>query len=217
MLRNIIRYNLVRDVVGCGAYGRPTQPTAGTAARGKIWTPYYGWGIYLDWNPVRTTVYGNIVVGNTLGGIMMLGDAKDNVIENNIFVDGSQSQICYLSMSDKARGNRFVRNIVAYTDPGALLIRIGRRPDRRSLAESDCNLFFPPPGRDPRIDLPEAAPEDSFAKWRQIGYETRSIIGDPQFVDTVNGDYRLKPDSPAYELGFQAIDVDRIGPGSLAE
>ena len=34
---------------------------------------------------------------------------------------------------------------------------------------------------------------------------------DPLFVDADNGDYRLKPDSPALKLGFQPIDISRIG------
>ena len=37
-------------------------------------------------------------------------------------------------------------------------------------------------------------------------------LADPLFVDPANADYRLKPDSPAFQLGFQAIDFDRIGP-----
>ena len=43
-------------------------------------------------------------------------------------------------------------------------------------------------------------------------YDVNSIVADPLFVDAANGDYRLKPDSPAFKLGFQPIDVSRIGP-----
>jgi hypothetical protein len=32
------------------------------------------------------------------------------------------------------------------------------------------------------------------------------------FADGAGGDYRLRPDSPAYSLGFQPIPVERIGP-----
>jgi len=35
--------------------------------------------------------------------------------------------------------------------------------------------------------------------------------GDPGFVDAANGDFRLKEDSPAWKLGFQAIPYDKIG------
>jgi hypothetical protein len=37
------------------------------------------------------------------------------------------------------------------------------------------------------------------------------LIADPMFVDPAQGDYRLKPESPALRLGFQPIDVSGIG------
>ncbi len=37
------------------------------------------------------------------------------------------------------------------------------------------------------------------------------IDGDPGFVDAANGDFRLREDSPAWELGFEALPVDQIG------
>jgi len=51
----------------------------------------------------------------------------------------------------------------------------------------------------------------SLEEWRQMGYDRHSVVADPLFVDPDNDDYRLKPDSPALELGFQPIDVGRIG------
>ena len=37
-------------------------------------------------------------------------------------------------------------------------------------------------------------------------------MADPLFVDVENGDYRLRPESPAFSLGFQPIPVEKIGP-----
>jgi hypothetical protein len=34
---------------------------------------------------------------------------------------------------------------------------------------------------------------------------------DPLFVDAAQGDFRLKPDSPAYKLGFEPIPFEKIG------
>ena len=39
-----------------------------------------------------------------------------------------------------------------------------------------------------------------------------SVIADPLLVDPENDDFRLQPESPAFRLGFQAIDFSRIGP-----
>ncbi len=213
---NVIRYNLVREVIGCGAYGEPMQPVSGTAAQGRIWTPYYGWGIYLDWNPMNVTVYGNIAIGNTLGGMMMLGAAKDVLIENNVFVNSRHSQIHYASVATGGKtgageGNRFRRNIVYYADPDALLVRIGQLPNAAIIAESDYNVYFNASGGPLAIDLPKVLAPDSFAQWQELGYDTHSIVADPLFVDPANDDYRLKSDSPAFQLGFEPIPVERIG------
>jgi hypothetical protein len=55
---NIVRYNLVRDVVGCGAYGKPRTQVEKPKAGGRIWTPYFTWGIYFDNSPINASVYG---------------------------------------------------------------------------------------------------------------------------------------------------------------
>ena len=39
----------------------------------------------------------------------------------------------------------------------------------------------------------------------------RDKSADPQFADFENGDFRLKPNSPALALGFQPIDMSLIG------
>jgi len=38
------------------------------------------------------------------------------------------------------------------------------------------------------------------------------VIADPLFVDPDKGDFTLKPDSPALKMGFQPIDVSKVGP-----
>jgi hypothetical protein len=38
------------------------------------------------------------------------------------------------------------------------------------------------------------------------------VIADPLFVDPLNYDFRLRPESPAFKLGFQPIDTSAVGP-----
>jgi len=54
-------------------------------------------------------------------------------------------------------------------------------------------------------------PEESWAAWQKRGYDKNSVIADPMFVDAKRDDYRLRPESPAFRLGFKAIPVEKIG------
>ncbi len=61
----------------------------------KKWvSPHYSWQIYLDDNAGGVDVIGNIVVRSS-HGLMHLHNARDSVIENNIFVDGTVQQLEY--------------------------------------------------------------------------------------------------------------------------
>lgn len=76
----VIRYNYFHDVYG---FGR----------EGDHWvSPHYAWGIYLDDNSAEVHVYGNIVA-RALRGLIHFHCARDNTVENNIFIDGSQQQV----------------------------------------------------------------------------------------------------------------------------
>jgi hypothetical protein len=75
----VIRHNLIHDMIGFGKKD------------GKWTSPYYSWGIYLDWAASGMRVYGNIVARVPRAGIMV-HDGRDNLVENNIFVEGRLQQ-----------------------------------------------------------------------------------------------------------------------------
>ncbi|HOA52986.1 MAG TPA: hypothetical protein PKI05_12090, partial [Thermogutta sp.] len=52
----------------------------------------------------------------------------------------------------------------------------------------------------------------TFQEWQQLGFDLHSLVADPKFVDPAKDDYRLQPDSPAFQLSFQPIPVEKIGP-----
>jgi parallel beta-helix repeat protein len=86
----IIRYNYFHDILG---YGR----------EGDKWlSPYFAWGVYLDDNTGGVDVIGNIVVRAHRAGLH-LHNGRDNLIENNIFVDASQQQFEYNGWTDTSR------------------------------------------------------------------------------------------------------------------
>jgi hypothetical protein len=53
---------------------------------------------------------------------------------------------------------------------------------------------------------------DEWASWQALGFDQHSVVADPLFMNPDRDDYRLKPESPALQLGFFQIPVDRIGP-----
>ena len=51
----------------------------------------------------------------------------------------------------------------------------------------------------------------TWEKWRADGMDEGSVIADPLFVDWPSGDWRLKPESPAFGIGFKAWDYTFAG------
>lgn len=194
---NIIRYNLILDSVGMIS-----------TPDGKIVTPYFTWGIYLDDYSSGTTVLGNIVARTVNGGICVHG-GRNNLFENNIFVDAAVEQIRLQPRDDFMQGNRFLRNIVVYSKPESTLIfSWDSRRDR--FAEWDYNLYWLR-GADLQAIQRRITPFGTWEDWRKTGFDAHSLVADPLFVAPQRDDYRLRPESPAWRLGFQPIPVERIG------
>ena len=204
---SLIRFNRIRNCIGCGAYTEKRHPKGEgdrTTAGGRIWTPYYTWGIYLDNSGMNTTVYGNIIASTVLGAVAMpVGAPQNNRVENNLFIGSSGNQF---DLRMQGQDNRFTRNIVFYTDPQAMLLAAGKTT-KEAVAECDHNLYFLAADREPEI-----RGIGSLGDWRKLGFDQHSLVADPLFVDAKNGDYRLRPESPAFRLGFRPIPVDQIGP-----
>ena len=71
----------------------------------------------------------------------------------------------------------------------------------------DRNLYWDT--SHPEGDLKFA--DATFPQWQARGHDRNSLIADPMFVDPARYDFRLKPDSPAFKLGFVPIDTSKIG------
>jgi hypothetical protein len=51
----------------------------------------------------------------------------------------------------------------------------------------------------------------SLEEWQALGFDQHSVFADPMFVDPENGDYHVKPESPALKLGLENFDVSGAG------
>ena len=139
-----------------------------------------------------------------------MGDPKNNRVENNIFIGSSGNQI---DLRMDGTNNRFLRNIVYYADPKAMLLAASSTDEDVSGRVRLQPLYFPRPVV---MQEPQIRGIGSLSDWKKLGFDQHSLVADPQFVDVKNGDYRLRPESPAFTLGFQPIPVDKIGPRPTA-
>jgi hypothetical protein len=62
------------------------------------------------------------------------------------------------------------------------------------------------------VRLVEIRPLDQWQSLQALGWDRHSVVADPLFVAPEKDDWRLKPESPAFKLGFKPIPVDKIGP-----
>jgi parallel beta-helix repeat protein len=184
-----IHHNLIGDTIGYSA--------AGPAAC------FLSWSIYLDSFAGGYDVHDNICYRNNNGGIMFQG-GKGNQVYNNIFVDGRVGQGHLANFMGNFADERLERNIISFTNPQARLFASETLDPK--VITVDHNLYWCPTSQ----DLKTGHNNRPFADWQKEGFDAHSLIADPQFVDPAKDDYTLRPESPAYKLGFQKIDTSQI-------
>jgi len=195
---NQVHHNLLHDSGGWK-----------TSTTGELVFPGFTWAIYLDLDCSGWHVHDNVCYHTVLGGFMLNG-GTDNVVQNNVFVDGKQHQIQWNPWRGYVmRDNRCERNVFAYAGRPADLYALGRFED--DFVAFRNNLVYPRNGDVAIPGVPDLPRKKAWDAWQKRGQDQGSLLADPQFVDPANRDYRLKPDSPAFALGFRPIDLSRVG------
>ncbi len=189
--RNVVRENYLHDVD----------------------TPNVNANIRCDDDQHETVIERNVIYRCCGEGVISKGN---NTIQNNIIVDlrpkTTAGAKCghtrgYLVFPyGPVKGSVIRRNIFYAQEKGQILLHEGRRGQTKSLlrdCKADGNLYF-------NAADPEWGPRHLDAQ-RQFGIETQSVSADPLFVDVAAGDLRLKKNSPALKLGFEPIDLTKVG------
>ncbi len=160
---------------------------------------YGGWGIYPDEGSTHILVENNIVYRTKTGGFHQ-HYGKENTIRNNIFAFAAIQQL-QRSREEDHKSFDFVNNIVTY-DEGTLLGSTWKNDNWFM----DNNIYWNP--EPTKVDFTG----QTLQEWRERGHDKNSVIADPLFMDVKNDDFRLSPNSPALQLGFQPIDLSKAGP-----
>ncbi|MDZ7957610.1 MAG: right-handed parallel beta-helix repeat-containing protein [Aulosira sp. DedQUE10] len=184
-----------------GIYTLGVQP--GTVIRGNIIHDidaykYGAWGIYLDEGSSQIQVEKNLVYRTRDAGFH-LHYGKNNSIHNNIFALGRFSQI-RRSRPEPHLSFTFEHNII-YWNQGQLLDSDSKWDDSNYVL--DRNLYWYTGKGNVRFG------KLSWQEWQKTGMDKNSLIANPLFVAPNHDDFRLKPNSPAFKLGFKQTDYKK--------
>ena len=174
--------------------------------------------VYLDDCTSGTTVFGNVFY--QVSRAVFVGGGRDNIVENNIFVD------CRPAVAVDGRGldSSPVWHGMVYDYMKARLEEMNyHQPPYRDRYPKllDLDRYYagdegvPPEGNVILRNISVGG------QWLEIGWHAEPsmmdirdnlVDQDPLFVDPARLNFQLRDDSTAYSLGFQRLPFDQIGP-----
>jgi len=171
--------------------------------------------IRTDGGQTDTTIAENLIYKCTSQGILI---KLNTHCENNIVADIiAPPRGYYLAVREgPLTGATIQRNIFYSSSENCTFIdelppgrgrtsedRRGRALAESKQADTDHNIYFCAANR--------KLGRKMLRKQKEDGVDENSAAVDPQFVDPENGDFRLKPDSPALKMGFVPLDLSKVG------
>ena len=222
---NVVEHNLVEDIgkgllndMG-GIYTLGLQPGGvirNNVVRGiRSWS-YGGHAIYCDEGSQGVLIENNLCYDAP--DVFYIHYARELTVRNNIFALSSHCVMrgCMMEphVSGYLHGNIFYCTQGRFRMPweqwlnpesyafAAKLKQYAPPRRQRDHLIADWNLFWNPNGTE----------EEAVRQFREGRVNEHSLWADPKFVDPENGDFGLRPDSPAFALGFEPLDVSQVGP-----
>ncbi len=163
---------------------------------------YGGWALYTDEGSEGITMDHNLCWNTSDGGFTQ-HYGSGCVIRNNIFAwtrSKGGVRMSRKEAQDVPCTLNFVNNIVVVRGVPLVGDRV-----RGVGGVWACNLWYDYSGGKPRFDGLD------WEGWRRCGKEVHGVYADPRFENAESNDFRLKADSPAFALGFEAWDYTTAG------
>lgn len=157
-----------------------------------------GWGLYNDEGSSNIVMENNLVY-NVKTGTYHQHYGENNTVRNNILANSMNGQL-QRSRPEEHNSFNFENNLVLWKS-GPLLTGNWRN----LFMTTRNNLYWNTGGEPVRFH------EFTLEQWQEKGQEKGSLIADPLFVDPENGDFTLKPGSPASKIGFKPFDYTKAG------
>jgi hypothetical protein len=174
-------------------------------------------GVYMDDCVSGTEVFGNVFY--KVHWAMFIGGGRDHRVENNLFVD------CDPAVRADARGldkSPVWRSMVAEFMRQQLAAVPTALYRERYPAINSLDAYYAAPDGFTGIpaDGNVVVRNVCVGQWLELGWHAQPdgfklqdnfTSGDPLLVNLATQDFRLKPESPAFKTGFQAIPFKQIG------
>ena len=177
-------------------------------------TVYGGWGIYTDEGCSYALIENNVVF-NTWSESYHHNYGCGNLVRNNIFAFGATG--CVNASRDETHEGFLLESNILITDGVPFYASTIRLQPVRGSKNLYWDVSRPDPvflGRNGgrSFTYSDRLPRVwgtcyGFRDWTEkMHMDPGSILADPGFVDVENRDFRLREDSPAFGLGFRAIN-----------
>ncbi|HEY0834758.1 MAG TPA: right-handed parallel beta-helix repeat-containing protein [Azospirillum sp.] len=192
--RTTIRFNDIRRTGGLA-----------TDAAGRWLERHRGFGIYLDDLTNGVRVEGNFLMDTGTAAVFIHGGDGNRVHNNIAVLTRASDTFLRLEWVPKAgiagflKDNAITRNIIHARAPVTRIIETHTGGE----AMLDLNIIDRP-GRSPGRGVPVQARPASGPR-----------LPDPYFADPAADDFRLRPNSPARDLGIEDLPWARIGPQGM--
>ena len=156
--------------------------------RDSRWKCNHGWDIDLDDGSSHYRIYNNVL----LNGGLKLREGYDRIVTNNIIINNSlHPHVWYKQSGDVIKHNIFFGSYF----PIAMNVDI---PEGENWGRMIDENFF-------------ATNETDIKRNTEGGCDAHSLVGNPLFVDAQHGDYTVKAESKALEVGFKNFDMKQFG------